>query len=82
MSWADLWSPDAEFTNYVSTSLLAMIDEILDQAVLHAEASKVADPAAANLKTVEDALARGQVDKANKTWYVVLIKRNFNNVKQ
>lgn len=54
--------------NYASTSLLAMIEDLLAQAILHSEASKVADPAAANLKTVEDALARGQADKANKTW--------------
>ena len=45
-----------------------MIEELLAQAILHAEASKVTDPAAVNLKTVEDALGRGQVDKANKVW--------------
>lgn len=48
-----------------------MLDDLLAQAVLHGEASKVADPAAVNLKTVEDALARGQADKANKFWYVL-----------
>jgi hypothetical protein len=59
---------DPEFATYVATSLIAMLDDLLAQAVLHGEASKVADPAAVNLKTVEDALARGQADKANKFW--------------
>lgn len=49
-----------------------MIDDLLAQAILHAEASKVADPAAVSLKTVEDSLARGQADKANKVWYALV----------